>query len=149
MFKIGAVTVTRRSNYDNLKHLIANMVLLTKEVRLPSAVQLSNMLDINKSSISRAIINLCEQDNWLKKINTGNPRTSYYIITADNHMAQSYKNFFLLPRRKKVTFKKRVEHAKHKHKMEANFGFAFGQPEWDKAHQQYLAFGIEREVKAN
>lgn len=149
MFKIGAITVTRRSNYDNLKHLIANMVLLSNEKRLPSAVQLSKMLDINKSSISRAIINLCEQDRWLKKINTGNPRTSYYIIIADHHMCESFKNYFLLPRRKKTKFKKQVEYAKQKHKGEVNLGHYFGCPEWDKFHQQYVSVGIAREVKAN
>jgi len=147
MFKIGAITVTRRSNYDNLKHLIAQMILLTDEKRLPSAVHLSKMLDINKSSISRAIINLCEQDKWIKKVNTGNPRTSYYIIIANQHQAESFKNYYLLPPRKKVTFKKQVEHAKQKHKNEVNIGHYFGCPEWDKFHQQYLSFGIKREVK--
>jgi len=105
------------------------------------------MLDINKSSISRAIINLCEQDRWLKKIDNGSPRTSYYIIIADRHMAESFKNYFLLPRRKKVTFKKQVEHAKQKHKGEVNLGHYFGSPEWDKFHEQYLTFGAKRGVK--
>ncbi len=149
MFKIGAVTVTRRSNYDKLKHLISLMVILDNEKRLPSAVDLSRMLGINKSSISRAIINLYEQDRWLEKIDNGHPRTSYYIIIANKHQAEAFRSYFLLPTRKKVQFKRCIEHAKQKYKSEANWSWKFESNEWDKFHQQYLGFGARKEVKAN
>lgn len=137
MFKLGNVVVTRRRNYDTLKHLIANYVLIHKETRLPSVRDLSDILGVNKSSISRALIQLCEVDRWLDKIDNGSIRNSYYTIIANEEQCEQYKNYYLLPARKKAKFRKLSKDVRQKAEVGRSQSFSFGSAEWTKEVQQY------------
>lgn len=118
MFKIGRVAITRHNSYNNLKHYIANQILLTDEKYLPSVRELSEDLSIAKSSISRALLLLSEQDKWLKKIQHGNsPRNCLYKIVATPDQAEEYKNYYLLPVRKKLKFRKMFKDAGQSEKV--------------------------------
>lgn len=137
MFKLGNVVITRRKSYDQLKHLIANLVIIHKEEYLPSIRELATILNINKSSISRAIIQLCEQDRWLDKIDSGSTRNSYYKIIADIEQCEQYKNYYLLLPSKKRKFRKMCEDARQKPKAGQYQSWAFGHAEWTKELAEY------------
>jgi len=137
LFRLGNVVITRRRSYDQLKHFICNLVLIEKETYLPSIRELSNILNINKSSISRALIQLNEQDRWLDKIDRGSTRNSYYKIIADNEQCQQYKNYYLLLPSKKRKFRKMCEDARQKPKAGQYQCWAFGHAEWTKELAEY------------
>ena len=132
MLKLGNVTVTRRKNYDRVKYYIANQILIFKDSRLPSVRELADSLDINKSSVSRALLQLCEEDNWLEKIDRGSSRNSYYKIIANPEQCEQYKNYYLLPTRKKRKFSKMCKQAIQKAECGQKTTWAFGTKEWTK-----------------
>lgn len=112
MFTIGHITVTRHNSYNELKHLIANQIILGTGMYLPSVRTLSEQLFIAKSSISRSLILLTEKDGWLEKIIDGkSPRNCVYKIIATIEQAEEFKNYYLLPVRKKLKFRKMSRHA--------------------------------------
>ena len=131
-FKIGNVTVTRRKNYDKVKYYLANQILIFHETRVPSTRELSLSLDINKSSISRALLQLCEDDHWIEKIDRGSARNSYYIIIATFEQCLQYENYYTLPERKKRQFKKMYLKASQNEKEGQRNHFPFGTKEGAK-----------------
>ena len=137
MLRVGAVTVTRRKSYDRVKYYLANQVLIFNERRVPAVRHLAEDLDINKSSVSRALIQLCEDDKFIEKVNKGSSRNSYYNIIADFEQCQQYKNYYLLPRRKKVKFLKMCKDARQNSKERHNEGWYFGSKMWTKFLAEY------------
>lgn len=111
MFKLGAVTVTKQGNYNQVKHYIANMVLIHKEKYLPSIRTMGEMLNINKSSVARAILHLYEVDRWLDKIQGDSPRSTLYKIIANEDQCTAYKNYYLSPAKRKAKFRKILKDA--------------------------------------
>jgi len=105
MLKIGDLTVTRRKNYDKIKHYLSNQVLIFNDLRVPSARELALTLDLSKSSVSRALLQLCDDGHWIVKVDRGNSRNSYYKIIADKRQCEMFKNYYLLPNRKKRNFR--------------------------------------------
>ena len=138
-FKIGNVTVTRRRAYDQVKHYIANQVLLFNDYRVPPTRLLAEDLQISNSSVSRVLLQLCEDDNWLEKIDRGSPRNSYYKIIADWDQCEQYKNYYLLPSRKKRKFKKMCKQVGQKPKEGQKSQWAFGTKEGAKVYASYQA----------
>ena len=136
-FKIGNVTVTRRRAYDQVKHYIANLILLCNEDRVPPTRVLAEDLQISNSSVSRVLLQLCDEDNWLEKIDRGSPRNSYYKIIADWDQCEAFKNYFLLPSRKKRKFKKMVKQVGQKVKAGQKSEWAFGTKEGAKVYASY------------
>jgi DNA-binding transcriptional MocR family regulator len=131
MFKIGRVTVTRHNSYNQLKHYISNQILLSDDRYLPSIRDLEEVLGVARSSVSRAILLLSEQDNWLVKIQQGNsPRNTIYKIIATPDQAEAYKNYYLLPTRKKVKFRKMLKDAGQLEKQGQKSYWAYGMREW-------------------
>ena len=137
MLKIGNVTITRRRSYDIIKHYLANQVLIFNDLRVPSVRELAESLDINKSSVSRALIQLCEEDNWIEKIDRGSSRNSYYKIIADFEMCDQYENYYRLPDRKKRKFYKMLKDASQKIKCGQKTHFPFGTKEGIKDLLKY------------
>jgi len=130
--KIGNVTVTRRKNYDRVKHYIANQILLFNDYRVPPTRELAEDLQISNSSVSRVLLQLCEEDNWLEKIDRGSPRNSYYKIIANWDQCEQYKNYYLLPDRKKRKFKKMCKQVGQKQEAGQKTHWGFGTKEWAK-----------------
>ena len=126
MLKIGNVTITRRKSYDTIKYYLANQVLIFNDFRVPTIRQLAESLDINKSSVSRALIQLCDEDHWIEKIDRGSSRNSYYKIIADYEMCDQYKNYYRLPDRKKRKFSKMLKDASQKIEAGQKTHFPFG-----------------------
>lgn len=135
MLKIGNVTVTRRKSYDRVKYYLANQLLIFNDKRVPSTRELAEDLDLTKSSVSRALLQLCEDDKWIEKIDRGSSRNSYYKIIANNEQCEQYKNYYLFPTRKKRKFKKLLQNAGQNTKEGHNPGWHFGSKEWT----EYLA----------
>lgn len=125
MFKIGRITYTRHTSYNKVKHFISNQILLTNDDYIPSIRDLSMMLDIPKSCVSKAILMLSEQDHWLRRISKGNsPRNVVYKIIATPDQAEEYKNYFLMPQRKKLKFRKMMQDVGQLEKKGQNHGRA-------------------------
>ena len=138
-FKIGNVTVTRRRNYDQLKYYLANQILIFHETRVPSTRELALSLGINKSSISRALLQLCEDDQWIEKIDRGSARNSYYIIIATFEQCLQYKNYYTLPARKKRQFKNMYQQVSQNQEVGQKNHFPFGTKEGAKYLLEYAS----------
>ena len=111
MLKIGNITITRRRNYDDLKLFLCNRILSYYDDRVPSVRELSIILGINKSSVSRALLQLCDDGHWVVKMDRGSSRNSYYKIIADKRQCEMFKNYYYLPTRKKKNFRLMCERA--------------------------------------
>lgn len=111
MVKLGNITITRRKNYDELKLFLSNRILSYYDDRVPSVRELSIILGINKSSVSRALLQLCDDGHWIAKMDRGSSRNSYYKIIADKRQCEMFRNYYLLPTRKKRNFRVLCERA--------------------------------------
>lgn len=131
MFKIGRIAVTRHNSYNQLKHYISNQILLSDERYIPSLRDLEELLGVARSSISRAILLLSEEDKWLMRISQGkSPRNTIYKIIATHEQAEAYKNYYLLPTKKKIKFRKIVKDAGQNKKEGQKTYWAYGSKEW-------------------
>lgn len=138
--KIGNVTVTRHKHYNEVKHYIANLVLLFNEYIVPSAISLSEDLHISDSSVSRVYLQLASEDfPWIEKVDKGSSRNSYYKIIADREQCEQYMKYLSLPRRKKRKFKKMVKQVGQKAKAGQKSEWAFGTKEGAKVYASYQA----------
>lgn len=130
MFKVGMVTVTKHNSYNEVKHYIANQILLSDDKYLPSTRHLAQVIGASKSAVSKVLITLCEDDRWLDRISDGNsPRNTIYKIIATTSQAKAYKNYYLLPTRKKTKFRKMFKDGGQTYKSGQSFKWFFGDSE--------------------
>ena len=95
---------TRYLNYNAIKNHIASNYTTLNLSRLESTRELSRLLNINKSSVSRVLIQL-EDDNFITKVSEGNhPSQQFYTIRATKIMCWLYRNYYPLSRYKKRKF---------------------------------------------
>jgi len=134
MFKIGAITVTKHKSYNQVKHYIANQVLLSEDKYLPSVRHLAQVIGASKSAVSKVLITLHEVDRWLDRYQDGNsPRNTIYKIIATATQCDDFKSYILMPHRKQIKFRKMFKNGGQSYKSGQSFKWFFGDTEVDNA----------------
>ena len=87
------LTSITRVNYNKVKIYLVELMIADLK-RVPSIRYIQNDLVMGKSSVNRHILDLADE-GWLRKIDTGKSRTSYYEIIKDKADGIEYMREYL------------------------------------------------------